>query len=80
MCPHGYHHNGFMANPALGTQEVRLHVNCLDCIVKSPECSNCEQSAMHSRVETSTDFATRVPNTHYPTGTRVLVTVNLVFD
>ena len=24
MCPHGYHHNGFMANPALGTQEVRL--------------------------------------------------------
>ena len=30
------------------------------------------------RVETSTDFATRVPNIHYPTGTRVLVTVNLV--
>ena len=24
MCPHGYHHNGFMATPALGTQEVRL--------------------------------------------------------
>ena len=23
MCPHGYHHNGFMATPALGTQEVR---------------------------------------------------------
>ena len=20
MCPHGYHHNGFMATPALGTQ------------------------------------------------------------
>ena len=32
------------------------------------------------RVETSTDFATRVPDTHYPTGTRVLVTVNLVSD
>ena len=24
MCPHGYHHNGFMATPALGTQEVRF--------------------------------------------------------
>ena len=23
MCPHGYHHNGCMATPALGTQEVR---------------------------------------------------------
>ena len=23
MCPHGYHHNGFMATPALGIQEVR---------------------------------------------------------
>ena len=23
MCPHGYHHNGFMETPALGTQEVR---------------------------------------------------------
>ena len=31
-------------------------------------------------VETSTDFATRVPDIHYPTGTRVLVTVNLVSD
>ena len=26
MCPHGYHHNGFMATPALGTQEVSLHI------------------------------------------------------
>ena len=26
MCPHGYHHNGFMATPALGTQEVRLYI------------------------------------------------------
>ena len=33
-----------------------------------------------TRVETSTDFATRVPDTYYPTGTRVLVTVNLVSD
>ena len=24
MCPHGYHHNGFMETPALGTQEVRF--------------------------------------------------------
>ena len=32
------------------------------------------------RVETSTEFASRVPDTHYPTGTRVLVTVNLVSD
>ena len=26
MCPHGYHHNGFMETPALGTQEVRWTV------------------------------------------------------
>ena len=26
MCPHGYHHNGFMATPALGTQVVRLYM------------------------------------------------------
>ena len=26
MCPHGYHHNGFMATPALGTQEVRFYL------------------------------------------------------
>ena len=24
MCPHGYHHNGCMETPALGTQEVRF--------------------------------------------------------
>ena len=38
MCPHGYHHNGFMATAAVGTQEVRLHMHC----------SHCEQCAMHS--------------------------------
>ena len=32
------------------------------------------------RVETSTDFATQVSDTNYPTGTRVFVTVNLVSD
>ena len=26
MCPHGYHHSGSMATPALGTQDVRLHI------------------------------------------------------
>ena len=26
MCPHGYHHNDFMDTPALGTQEVRVHI------------------------------------------------------
>ena len=26
MFPHGYHHNGFMETPALGTQEVLLHI------------------------------------------------------
>ena len=24
MCPYSYHHNGFMATPALGTQDVRF--------------------------------------------------------
>ena len=36
--------------------------------------------SVNSRVEMSTDFATWVPDIHYPTGTRVLVTVNLVSD
>ena len=27
MCPHGYHHNGFMGTPALGTQEVRFSLS-----------------------------------------------------
>ena len=35
---------------------------------------------IRTRVETSTDFATRVPDTRYPMGTRVLVTVNIVCD
>ena len=26
MCPHGYHHSGFMATPALGTRDVRLYI------------------------------------------------------
>ena len=26
MCPHGYHHNDFMATPALGTQELYMHM------------------------------------------------------
>ena len=26
MCPHGYHHNGFMETPALGTQEVHIYI------------------------------------------------------
>ena len=24
MCPHGYHHSGSMATPALGTRDVRF--------------------------------------------------------
>ena len=47
MCPHGYHHSGSMATPALGDTGCAF-THCLDCIVKSPECSNCEQWAMHS--------------------------------
>ena len=42
MCPHGYHHNGFNGDSCTwGTGSTFTH--CLDCIVKSPECSNCEQ-------------------------------------
>ena len=39
-----------------------------------------KNTAVTGRVETSTEFATRVPDTHYPKGTRVLITVNLVSD
>ena len=43
MCPHGYRHNDFMGTPALGTQDVHLHIAVKDCIVESPEFSNCKQ-------------------------------------
>ena len=36
ICSHSYHHNGFMATPTLGTQDVHLHTVWKDCIVKSP--------------------------------------------
>ena len=26
MCPHGYHHSGSMATPALGTRDVRFYI------------------------------------------------------
>ena len=31
MCPPGYYHNGFMATPELGAQDVRLHIVGLHC-------------------------------------------------
>ena len=43
MCPPCYHDNGFMATAELGTQDVRLRIVGKDCIVESPECSNCKQ-------------------------------------
>ena len=46
--PDGYHHNGFMATLSLWTQDVCLHIAQKDCIVKSPECSKCDQWAMYS--------------------------------
>ena len=42
MCPHGYHHSGSMATPALGTRDVRLHIVWI-ALWSQPECSNCEQ-------------------------------------
>ena len=26
MCPHGYHHSGSMATPALGTRDVYIYI------------------------------------------------------
>ena len=37
-----------MATPALGIHGMCVYTLFQDCIVKSPECSNCEQWAMHS--------------------------------
>ena len=36
MCPHGYHHSGFMATPEFGTQDVHLHIVRKDCIIPVP--------------------------------------------
>ena len=35
MCPHGYHHSGFMVTPALGTQDVEVHLYILVVLVMS---------------------------------------------
>ena len=40
MCPHGYHHNGFMATPALGTQEV-LFILFIYLVTISPDAPEC---------------------------------------
>ena len=42
MCPHGYHHSGSMATPRTWDTGCAF-THCLNCIVESPECSNCEQ-------------------------------------
>ena len=40
MCPHGYHHSGFMVTPALGTGDNKLDnkldtfYNCIDKFVQ----------------------------------------------
>ena len=26
MCPHGYHHSGSMATPALGTRDIYIYI------------------------------------------------------
>ena len=41
MCPPGYHHNGIMAARELGHTMYGYTLG--DCIVESPEYSNCEQ-------------------------------------
>ena len=41
MCPHGYHHNGFMVTPALGTQEVRIYVRIFVYIIYYIYMYNC---------------------------------------
>ena len=46
MCPPGYHHNDIMAARELG--HTMYGYTLYDCIVESPECSNCEQWAMHN--------------------------------
>ena len=53
MCPHGYHPSGFMATPALGTQDVRyiciyLH-NCFIRIYLT-----CQNKLHLSKLETYT--------------------------
>ena len=50
------------------------------CTEELPFVCQYSKLMLHPRVETSTDCATRVPDIHYPTGTWVLVTVNLVSD
>ena len=29
MCPHGYHHSGSMATPALGTRDIYIYIYIL---------------------------------------------------
>ena len=66
------------SEPRLGNDEIPNN----SCEIPVGLISRLQKTASNSkvRVETSTEFATRVPDTHYPTGTRVLITVNLVSD
>ena len=45
MCPSSYHHNGITEACELGP--MTYDCTLLDCIVESPECSNCKQCAMY---------------------------------
>ena len=29
MCPHGYHHSGSMATPALGTRDIYIYIQLM---------------------------------------------------
>ena len=58
--------NGFLANNKVIVMFIIQNLETL------------QKMWLPGRVEMSTEFPTRVPDTHYPTGTQVLVTVNLL--
>ena len=86
LCSRGKGGNGKKTHYAAGNHHagtwaiIKVLGHQYRCLVGWLSPGNKTFLGVASRVETSTEFATRVPDTHYPTGTRVLVIVNLVSD
>ena len=51
MCPHGYHHSGSMATPALGTRDVYIYVLLFLCSI-----SNIENAPLSVPICTGKEF------------------------
>ena len=50
MCPHRYHLNGFMATPALGTQEVRIYIYIYTSYNRNKQTNHMHPLLLHAHI------------------------------